>query len=174
MRQVFQVILISILAGLILYSCNEDNPVNNENDTDDQGLSWLSGDWRGTLTITRIGDCTIAGEDSTISDITLGLSISKGGDVTISESAFSSEWTGYVLHNLEYMFYKTVTWERGVNMSAESCSDSIVITTATYQGVIEQGDNSIYTINMTGTENWCPVNNCSYRLHYQISKFCNP
>jgi len=174
MKHVLQLVLISLLAGLILCSCSEDNPVNNNADEEDQGLSWLSGDWSGTLTITRIGDCTIAGEDSTISDITLELLVSKGGDVTINEIAFPSEWTGYVLDNLEYMFYKTVTWERGVNMGAESCSDSIVVATATYQGVIEQGDNSIYTINMTGTENWCPVDNCSYRLHYQISKSCNP
>ncbi|MBN2226296.1 MAG: hypothetical protein JW763_02930 [candidate division Zixibacteria bacterium] len=158
--------------ALILFcagpGCDNSTPTNNN--TDDPDLSFLDGDWSGTVTILQTGACTFGGNDSVSTSVDMRWTVAKSGVTTIDDYLFTCEWSGTVSANLHVSFRKIVTWIKGESMSISSCPADTVVDTIYYSGTIMESDGTEYHLIMESEENWCPDNDCRFTVRYDISK----
>ena len=149
---------------LLILSCSEtENPTNSSTD-----LSSLSGTWVGTVTIEKVGNCTVGGGDSILTgNAVMEWTVDDNGSTTITEYTFDSEWHGTINNNLGITVQKTVRFVKGQTMADGICAVDTVIDTCSYISWIIS-DSSGYHITMSATENWCPDNNCQYKVSYSV------
>ncbi|NIM92092.1 MAG: hypothetical protein GTO18_00035 [Anaerolineales bacterium] len=127
----------------------------------------LSGVWRGSLTTTRAGRCSIAGKNVFEDDVMMAWTVSDSGEISIVEAVASDPeglyepvWSGIVDGDLNVQLHKVVD---------TICGDEAHTYTGDYEATITK-QNGSYSLEMETTEAWCPMMECIFDLHYSISK----
>ncbi len=168
MKNLTAILTLALMTLVINPACDNSTPTVNNND--DPDLSFLDGDWSGTVTIVQTGACTFGGHDSVSTSSDMQWTVAKTGVTTIDDYLFTCEWSGTVYTNMHVSLRKIVTWEKGQTMSISSCPTEIVTDTIQYEGTITETDGTDYHLIMESEENWCPDNDCRFRVRYDISK----
>jgi hypothetical protein len=121
------------------------------------GLSLLSGEWAGTVTIYQVGECTHTSEGEP-RDLTLRWTVTDDGEVAIKETE-KKHWRGTIEADW------TVSLEKTFQVT---CHGEPRTGTASYEGQIEQEDG-VRKLDLEAVEDWCPPT-CRFRVVYSITK----
>lgn len=121
----------------------------------------LSGEWVGTTTSKATGDCPF-GDDP--QPLKMRWTVDSGGKVTVDEVKqgkfpLPEKWSGVVTADGQVTLTKT----RGMKCFGEKFTLSVE-----YSGRIEARDGALH-LSMAADENWCPKQNCTARVRYDLS-----
>lgn len=127
----------------------------------------LSGVWRGTLTYTQTGKCSIGGNTEFTDNVLMVWTVSEVGEISIEETLASDEeglyipkWSGSVDSHLNVNLQKEVE---------AFCGPETHTYFGDYKTTITK-QNGSYALEMETIEAWCPEMECVFDLHYSISK----
>lgn len=160
-------LLISVIS--IMLTCGESDPPSGTREQA-PGSSIFSGDWQGVVYVQRLGECNISGESYKQFNIHMTWEISRDGNIiNIHENLFNSKWIGMIGESHEFSANKICTFIKGENMSIGSCPTDMVCDTIYYHGMIEEIQQGRYKLEMESEENWCPDNDCRFKVKYYLN-----
>ncbi len=146
---------VMVLAAAVAPACGgSSGPAAVPSPSPTPGLSRLSGDWSGTLTVTPTGSCPAPAA----SHVTMLWAVTDQGDVAIQEGG-TAAWFGSVNPALQVDLSK---------LGNVLCGQNARAVTARYVGTIRQ-EGSTYRLDTQSNETWC-TEECTYRLAYTLSR----